>query len=297
MTLLDAQRRLRELGRVRLGEKGERGPRKLTTFRLTSPNGALLDEASTRWGGEVAVWQGAPGAGVQFEVTLDADELEVFVPPQDIEGSQFYELWTGGGCARRCDGVTETITDAPCVCEEGKRECKPTTHLLVMLPQLPDMGVWRLTSHGYAAAQEIPATVALLHQFGVTLPAATLAIEQRSVDKKQFAVPVLRAPYTMSGVTVAGLPDGDDESLLTRPIAELEAETWAGGEGPVGGSDTVPTPGPGFTREEAWSSLVGTAGSIEKAGRLVNTANGTAYTRSTITEATTEEIEKAALLA
>ena len=44
---LGIQRRLVELGRIRLGEKGSRGePKKLTKFRLTSASRPLLEAAS-----------------------------------------------------------------------------------------------------------------------------------------------------------------------------------------------------------------------------------------------------------
>jgi hypothetical protein len=334
VALLDAQRRLRELGRIRLGEKGDRGaPKKLSTFRLTSPNGALLEAAAKRWGGEPAVWRGAPSGGAQFEVTLDVAELDVLVPPQDVESSQWYELWSGGGCERRCDGTTETIGDQPCVCDEEQRECKPTTHLLVMLPQLPDVGVWRLTSHGYNAAHEIPSTVAILRQLsgGTPLPAAILAIEQRSSiaegRKKNYAVPVLRVPYTLAQLDVAGLPgQTGDAALEARPALPVDASfadervSVEGGHGPQPGTPGVAALAPGniraggqessilgeggcdspsgsnpagFTRDEAWASLVVNTGSIAAARSQLNDVNGTSYTPASISTATIEEIHKA----
>src|SRR5438552_2868737 len=101
MAVVDVQRRLMELGRARMGEKGPQGePRKLTTWRFTSASRALLEAIADRYGGTVSEWTGAPDEGY-FEVTTAASEIEIVLPPvfSDRDGaptapySQFYELW------------------------------------------------------------------------------------------------------------------------------------------------------------------------------------------------------------
>jgi hypothetical protein len=75
------------------------------------------------------------------------------------------ELWSGGGCERRCDGVRNVITDSPCECDPDpeRRLCKPTTRLSVVLREVRGaIGLWRLESHGYYAAVELPPLAALL---------------------------------------------------------------------------------------------------------------------------------------
>lgn len=206
MTILEVQRRHRLLGRIRIGAKEDGRPVSSTTFRLTSPNEELLRHASGVWGGIPTVWADAPGQGVQYELVTESEEIDVMVPDQDVAANQWYELWSRGGCQRRCDGVTDTVGDQPCVCDPDKRACKPTTHLEVVLPTIPDVGIWRLTTHGWNAASEIPSTVELIRQLSTKgiMPIATLAIEQRSSTAegktKHFSVPVLRLPFALASL-------------------------------------------------------------------------------------------------
>lgn len=209
--VLDVQRRFRELGRIRLGDKGEKGqPQRLTKFRLTSASEDLLRHAAGVYGGEVQPWTDAPNEGY-FEVYLDVDTLDIAIPPAAEPYSQAYELWSGGGCQRRCDGVTATVVqgngirERECMCNPDERECKLTTRVNVMLPRLPDVGVWRLESHGYNAAVELPGTLDLLSyamEAGQFLQ-GRLRIEQR-VKKvpgekfpRRFTVPVIDLAVTM----------------------------------------------------------------------------------------------------
>lgn len=197
MSILTIQRRLREVGRIRMGEQvatsgGKRRPVKLDTFRLTSRDEQVIRSAAALFGGSARPWESPDGA--QWEVVTEASEMPVIVPPGDMAMSQWYEMWSGGGCVRRCDGVTETIGESPCQCDPDDRECKPTTRLNVMVPGLPGLGLWRLESHGFYAAVELAGAVELCATAGRNLP-ARLRIEQRSVkrDSKtaRFAVPVL----------------------------------------------------------------------------------------------------------
>jgi hypothetical protein len=229
------QKRMMELGRIRLGEKGSRGePRKLTTLRFTSASRALLEALARKHGGEVRPWAGAPDEGY-FEVTTQATQIDVILPPvfSDQDGSpttpysQFFEAWSGGGCQRRCDGETELLSGEPCLCapavadqgEEG-RTCKITTRVSMMIPDIPGIGVWRLESHGYNAAVELPGTLEVLmlaaadHKF---IP-AVLRIEQRTkkvpgAATKRFIVPVLELP----DVTVNQLASGQVPLAINPP--------------------------------------------------------------------------------
>src|SRR5690242_11118624 len=95
------QRRMMELGRVRLGEKGTKGePKKLDRFRFTSASKALLDALAAKYGGEVKEWEGADDG--YFEVYTDAKAVDIVLPPvfSDADGeptypfSQWFEQWT-----------------------------------------------------------------------------------------------------------------------------------------------------------------------------------------------------------
>ncbi len=217
--ILTMQRRMRELGRIRMGEKGDRGqPRKLETFRLTSANREYLDAAVEAYRGRVRPWQSPRGP--EFELVIEAPFLDVIIPPE-VGVDPWLELWTGGGCVRRCDGVTESLSGQPCMCPAdpkrrqelaGKGEaCKPTTRLSVCLPALPDLGVWRLESHGYYAAVELSGMAEVLRAAalqGVMLP-ARLRIERRQVKRpneprRDFTVPVLEIPARLGSL----LPEG-----------------------------------------------------------------------------------------
>jgi hypothetical protein len=227
------QRRYRELGRIRLGDKvktssGKMAPNKLEHFRLTSPTRSLLDRAADLWGGTVTQWDG-PNEGDAWQLATTTDELQVLVPQQDIESSQYFEEWTAGGCAKRCDGVTNLITGRACSCDPDNRACKITTHLQVMLPQLPDVGVWRITTHGFNAAAEIPGTVALLDTLRRSgqMPAATLGIEHRTSKKdgktQRYIVPVLRVPHTLMELGVSTATEAPMAALEPVRRAELPA--------------------------------------------------------------------------
>jgi hypothetical protein len=200
MSIITLQRKIAESGRIRIGQQVDTGrgkrPEKLTTFRLTSPDRSRIEQAAQLFGGTVQPWQ-AP-AGNQWEVVTETDALNVIVPPSDMAFSQWFELWSAGGCARRCDGHTETITDAPCVCDPDNRECSIHTRLSVFLADMRGLGFWRVDTSGYYAAVELQGAVEVLKMAaarGQMLP-ARLCLEQRMVKRvgqgtRRFAVPVL----------------------------------------------------------------------------------------------------------
>lgn len=216
MALVDVRHRLRDLGRIRAGDYDDGAVRAGETWRLTSPHRDLLDAAAALWGGVVEAFD-RRDTDDRFEVTVGVDELEVLVPPQDVAAGQWYEAWSASGLRRRCDGdaVVEGADldgrpSSPCLCDPDGRDCRPTTHLLVVLPQLPDVGVWRLTTRSMFAAAELPAQVALLHRAADYAP-AVLALEPRSSgrgrDTRRFVVPILRTRASILDI-LAGADTG-----------------------------------------------------------------------------------------
>ena len=218
MSIIDLQRRIAEVGRIRIGhqvptERGKTRPEKLATFRLTSQDRGRIDAAAALWGGTSQQWD-AP-SGRQWEVVTEATSLDVIVPPAAMAFSQYYEQWSAGGCVRRCDGVTESISDGPCLCDPDARECDIHSRLSVMLRDLPGLGVWRIDTSGYYAAVELGAAVEIVLAAagaGALLP-ARLRLEQRMVKRRdpasgkvttlRFGVPVLDVDIT-PGQLVSG---------------------------------------------------------------------------------------------
>jgi hypothetical protein len=261
MPIIQLQRRLREIGRIRIGETkvsagGKKYPAKLGTFRLTSQDGSVISAAAETFGGEPKPWKDAP-AGEQFEVVTTTSSLNVIVPPTGMAFSQFYEAWSGGGCQKRCDGQWDVLRDQACDCDPGNRECKPHTRLSVILSDLPALGVWRLDTQGYYAAVELGGVVEVIEGYarrGQMLP-ARLRLEQREVKRpgepaKKFVVPVLdvevnlgrlmlgqsEAPATagelpagegsFTAVNQAALPAAPERPVAAQ-IAEVSAEAPA----------------------------------------------------------------------
>jgi hypothetical protein len=223
--ILDLQRRLREIGRIRIGQKvptsnGKSRPSKLTNFRLTSRDQQVIDAAAQQWGGTAQPWADAPGDGQQWEVYTTADSLPVIVPPGDLAFSQAYAQWTAGGCKVRCDGQWDHLNDKACHCDPENRACEIHTRLSVMLPDLPGLGVWRLDTQGYYAAVELGGVVDICAAHsarGAMLP-ARLRLEQREVKRpgvqtRKFAVPVLDLdvhPLSLgAGLDAPALPSGN----------------------------------------------------------------------------------------
>lgn len=245
------QRRLVEVGRIRLGRKvptqnGKSRPGKLDKFRLTSRDKARLDAAAELYGGTVAEWEG------QWELITDAEVIPIVVVPGQAL-SQNFELWgqkTRNGqkspviCLRRCDGVTEAISGEPCLCNgEPEQQCKPTTRLSVILTEVPGLGVWRLESHGWNAATELAGTVQMLEALVATgRPIrARLRLDKREVKREsgtnKFVVPVVDIDHTMGQVLDAiGIEQGPALDVegheLARPaftpVAALEQGNGGG---------------------------------------------------------------------
>lgn len=207
MPIITLQRRLRQVGRIRIGatvatSNGKTRPVKLERFRFTSPDREAIELVAETYGGVAKAWDGA-SVGEQWEVYAETKELDIVIPPSDIAFSQWFELWKGGGCHRRCDGVRDILNDCACECDPENTDCKPTTRLNVILQSIEGVGVWRLETHGYNSASELSGAVEVLesiHSKKVMVP-GRLLLEQRQSKKidpstgkavtYNYAVPVI----------------------------------------------------------------------------------------------------------
>ena len=237
MAIIGLQRRIREIGRIRIGVQadtrtGRRAPKKLDRFRFTSPDRSVIEAAAAIYGGEAQAWDNNGAA--QWEVITDATELRIALPPDpsDMAWSQFYESWGGGFCQKRCDGVRDTIRDRACDCDPENRDCKPTSRLSVLLPDIAGLGLWRLESHGYYAAVELAGAIDLIQQMAgahAVIP-ARLRLELREVRRlinnkptvRKFAVPCIDLDVSIMGVrSIAMRVDGEPAALEAPEVPEL----------------------------------------------------------------------------
>lgn len=203
-----------EAGRIRFGVKvpaqnGKKASMKsIDTLRFTSTDRQILEDIARTYGGNVQPWND-PSANPshQFEVITNTTKVRVLLVPDGL--STWYELWSGGGCQRRCDGVTCSspqrigsdyeLVETPCLCREaGERSCNPHTRLQVVLPEFAFTGVWRFESaKGWNAAEELPGMFALITACAMQgrMVDADFAIERcermTPTGKKNFVKPRL----------------------------------------------------------------------------------------------------------
>lgn len=201
--IITHQRQARELGRLRTGwsvpnDDPNKRPRpvKSKTWVVTSHAEHYVQAAAEAWGGDVERWQPQGNGAPQFRVITKAEQIDALLPPGDPL-NQYNEMWSKGGCQRRCDGQTEQISRRPCKClaEFGEdwhllrqdqyrkdKVCAATSRLNVILPDMPDVGVWRAETHSFYAANEWGGTVdmVLSGTEGKGLVPVTLRIEPRT---------------------------------------------------------------------------------------------------------------------
>ncbi len=229
MPILNLQMRMRQLGEIRIGHvvptgrtrrDGKPGtrPAKLNHFRFTSASREILTEVAALYGGEVQPWTPANGGPSEFEVYSSVNRLPVLIPPRDAV-SQWYELYAGSKCQRRCDGQTEHKSDRPCMCDPDDRECAITTRVNVMLRDVPALGQWLLVSKGYHAAVTLPPAAELLAQAGGYV-AGWLGMEEKSAIVKdkpaRFMVPTLDVEITPAAL-MAGQITGAPAAVAKGP--------------------------------------------------------------------------------
>lgn len=244
--------RLPDAGRIRIGIKvptsnGKSRPEKLRQFRFTSQDRTAVDQVAAIYGGEVKPWSDPKAAKGQFEVVTTSTEIRIALPPDPLGGTPIYEMWSGGGCQRRCDGETcEMLTNGQdglelnqvdCLCAaKGEMTCSVMTRLSVLLPEIRFVGVWRIDTKSWNAAQELPGMVELirgLQDKGIVR--GLLRVEWRrqvlAGQTREFAVPTLGIDETLNELA-AGHARMGALAQASAPVAEIGAGNGPG-EGPA----------------------------------------------------------------
>lgn len=240
--IANLQRRIPEAGRIRTGAKtqmsnGKERPTALPEFRFTSHDAEALNQIAAMYGGTVLPWSDPKAAEGQFEVRTTATEIRVVLPPDPLGSTPIYELWGGGGCERRCDGLTASVltkgpdglepTEVGCLCQsKGEMSCKVVTRLNVILPEVRFAGVWRLDTHSWNAAQELPGMVDMVQTMqGSGLSYATLALKNRRSTQggqtKKFIVPMLGIPESVEALAAGAAQLGSLPPSTPPLVAEL----------------------------------------------------------------------------
>jgi hypothetical protein len=137
--------------------------------------------------------------------------------------NQVYELRDGQTCVRRCDGITEQLSENACLCnQEGDDKCEVITRLMVLLPETGTGLGWQLRSKGENAARELSGTAMIAENFAhgrPFMPATLRLTQRRSILNGQtvrYVVPVLDLDIVAESQR-AQLPAG------YKPVAELPA--------------------------------------------------------------------------
>lgn len=253
MPIKQLQSRLTQVGVIRLGQQlisksNKPYPSKLETLRFTSPSKSLIEAVAGLYGGEVREWKASTGP--QWEVITGTKEVAVLVPPQRIDPN--LEHWGNGFRDRMCDGETEAIRNKPCFCAAaqaagqpfGPRDiCKPTTRMSLMLADIPSLGTWKVESHGWNAAAELPTLAASIESAPQPIP-ARLEVQIREkktfdpskpqakqVESNVFGVPVLHFDWLTPAQAFGGQIGAAAQAALgSQQRAAIEAAKVESGQ-------------------------------------------------------------------
>jgi hypothetical protein len=239
--LRNIQRRAAEHGRLRTGYTQGNRPMRSATWVITSHSEEHVRTAAKLWGGTPETWKPLNSTIEQWRVITEASSVEALITPGDPL-NQYNEMWTKGGCQRRCDGETELLTRQPCLCarqfgedwhlQPKGRVCSTTSRLNVMLPDLSGMGMWRAETHSFYAAQEWGGMVdmVLAGTRGDGFVPVTLRIEPRqrvaNGETKKFPVVVVELRGVTPRQALAGpmtAATALDPATSAQAVAAIEA--------------------------------------------------------------------------
>lgn len=243
-----------DVGRIRLGDekKPNRPGAPLPNLRFTSDDDVALKAIAERYGGEIKDWANGEQT---YQMVSGTPKVKVLVRGDSLDVN--YEAWAKGGISRRCDSETcllpsmETglMAERPCWClangmvpGEDADACRFTVRLRLLLPEIPGMGQWTITTHSTIAGSEISAQFSMMAaELGAHFDyvSAELAIVEREIKrpahpdpkrrKDTFYVPVLRFRQSLEQLAElagAGAPQiegGTRPALEAGNVAEVGA--------------------------------------------------------------------------
>ncbi len=251
LDLLKAQRLVYEVGIIRTGVRKPDGqPTTIDTLRFTSASRAAIVAVAEQYGGAARPWDNRGHA--EYEVITEAREIVLTLPPDAGSISIWYEMWTAGGCQRRCDSEKELKSGGPCLCapllekfaeeDRGKerarlaklktpKACALQTRVSFILPDLPDVGVWRLNTKSYYGTMGLAYKLRIMELAraqGVFLPARLWIDHQVDVtdgQTRRYPVPVFELMNTPRQIATGQLGEGLAAQLPPAPGEPARAIT------------------------------------------------------------------------
>jgi hypothetical protein len=222
-------RRIPIVAKLKSGAKTANGaPKSIDKWRATTSSRPWAENFANRYGGEVKAFT-AGNSPHQWEVFSDAAEVSIALLDEGY--SIAYELWSAGGCQRRCDGVTASVlsttgpdnveyVDSPCICDrKGVLECSLKSRLTFVMPDLPFAGgcVYETSSKNFA--EESQGMLALIQQMqarGVTR--GVLRLEQRkSSGGRRYTIAVVGVSESLDGIASGRASVGSIGTAPERP--------------------------------------------------------------------------------
>lgn len=213
------QRRLPEIGRLKLGVTTDRAMKAITEWRFVTDDAHLdaLHALAAKYGGTPRPYKHAKSDWTQ-ELLSEAPVIDVRLPVLgEGDAADFCaEEWSGGGLVRRCQGTTDP--DAcmrwvkgpdgaeqawgPCEClAAGELTCKPKLRVSFFLPGVEHFGVWRLETSSTNAISEMTGLVDLLRQVQADgILEFKLGLDKRHVvragERRNYVVPTIIVPHS-----------------------------------------------------------------------------------------------------
>ena len=271
--LLKHQRQFAPIGRIRAGITDGKRPMTIDTYRFTSASEEAVEAAAAAYGGTPRPWDNR--GHKQFEVITETAKLLVTIPPYDETISMSYEMWTAAGCQRRCDSEKTLKPGGPCLCaplleqydeEDRGRErarlaklktpqaCALHVRISVVLPDLPDVGVWRYDTKSFYGTLDLLGKLRIMEMAraqGVFLPARMWidhVVDVSDGQTRHYPVPKFSLLNTTREIATGQLA-GAGMAAQLPPAPGEQPKAITGGNGTAPGPEAaVPEPRKGNGR-------------------------------------------------